>query len=70
MKKYRKKPVVIQAYKCTKEEMIHTIEGDMLASVGDYVIVGIKGERYPCKPDVFHRTYESVPENTPLTAYN
>lgn len=69
MGKFRKKPVVIEAYECTEEEVIHTLEGDMLASVGDYVIVGLKGERYPCKPDVFWKTYERVPLDTPLTPH-
>jgi len=39
---------------------IHTLEGDMHASKGDYIIKGIKGEFYPCKPDVFTKTYEEV----------
>lgn len=67
LKKYRKKPVVVRAYKCTEEEVIHTLEGDMVASVGDYIIVGLKGERYPCKPDVFLASYEEVDEEVPLS---
>lgn len=39
---------------------IVTLEGDMEASVGDYIIKGVKGEFYPCKPDVFSTTYEKV----------
>lgn len=39
---------------------ISTLEGTMLADIGDYVIRGIKGEYYPCKPDIFERTYEEV----------
>lgn len=56
--KYRKKPVVIEAYQTDREMVIHTLEGDMLASVGDYVITGVSGEQYPCKPDIFAKTYE------------
>lgn len=56
--KYRKKPVVIDAYKTDKEVVIHTLEGDMKASVGDYIITGVNGEKYPCKPDIFEKTYE------------
>ena len=41
---------------------IDTLEGEMTVSVGDYVIKGINGEFYPCKPDVFLRTYEEVQE--------
>ena len=67
LKKYRKKPVVVQAYECKKEEVIHTLEGDMVASVGDYVIIGMKGERYPCKPDVFWASYEEADDDEPLS---
>jgi hypothetical protein len=39
---------------------IETLEGVYLCSVGDYVIKGVKGEYYPCKPDIFEMTYEKV----------
>lgn len=39
---------------------IDTWEGVMTASIGDYIIKGVKGEFYPCKPDIFHQTYEAV----------
>ena len=39
---------------------IHTLEGDMRADKGDYIIKGVKGEFYPCKPDVFEQTYEKA----------
>lgn len=38
--------------------MIRTLEGDMKVSPGDWVITGVKGEKYACKPDVFEATYE------------
>lgn len=60
MKKYRKKPVIIEAYQTDKEKIIHTLEGDMKASVGDYIITGVDGEQYPCKPDIFKKTYELI----------
>lgn len=60
VKKYRKKPIIVEAYVATKEEYIKTVEGTMKADKGDYVITGIRGERYPCKPDIFHETYEEV----------
>ena len=113
-KKYRKKPVVIEAiqFVVTKEipckfgiakdynlseiskfmdNMLHvptvpngtpegrtyieipTLEGIMEANVGDYIIKGIKGEFYPCKPDIFEATYEDVsdePESTQKTGLN
>jgi len=39
-----------------------TLEGVMRAEVGDWIITGIKGEKYPCKPDIFEATYEAVDE--------
>ena len=87
--KYRKKPVVIEAFKwtggpdqtegpewiidaikkgavkfsgkgdeCRME--IETLEGTHTASVGDYIIKGVEGELYPCKPWIFEQTYEKV----------
>jgi hypothetical protein len=81
IKKYRKKPVVIEAVQwdgTNKVEIQHfmnryldensirhhliipTLEGDHFASVGDYIIKGVHGEFYPCKPDIFSETYEEV----------
>jgi len=88
MRKYRKKPVVIEAVQLKRnfaelaiaeipKELlgnynigefaedscyleIKTLEGVMTASEGDYIIKGIKGEFYPCKPDIFEATYEAV----------
>lgn len=62
VKKYRKKPVVIEAYQTDKKMVIHTLEGDMTAQVGDWIITGLRGEQYPCKPDIFEKTYELVEE--------
>lgn len=39
---------------------IHTLEGTMLASIGDYIIRGVCGEYYPCKPKIFKQTYEII----------
>lgn len=41
-----------------EELVIHTLEGDMKARRNDYIIKGINGEFYPCKPDIFEKTYE------------
>jgi len=83
-KKYRKKPVVVEALQWTGDNLddvkefltsdglydseyldyvgdslgINTLEGTMFAKVGDYIIKGVKGEFYPCKPDIFNETYE------------
>jgi len=40
--------------------VIRTLEGDMKVSLGDWVIRGVQGEFYPCKPDIFEATYEAV----------
>ncbi|PRB69504.1 hypothetical protein [Arthrobacter sp. MYb213] len=42
--------------------LIHTLEGTMKAEVGDWIIRGVQGEFYPCKPDIFEATYEAVSE--------
>ena len=80
IKKYRKKPVVIEAIQWTGDNtfdvfefvgydclvncrlVIHTLEGKHYASVGDYIIKGVQGQFYPCKPDIFEQTYEEVQE--------
>lgn len=89
VKKYKKKPVVIEAIQLTPENhddamefskdlyfneddghinnyVVKTLEGDMVGNVGDFLIKGVNGEFYPCKPDIFEKTYElynSGPEN-------
>ena len=86
IKKYRKKPVIIEAIKWDgKEEtyyeilnnmaiedknwlrttkdnklVIPTLEGEMKANVGDYIVFGVKNEVYPVKPEIFEETYEEV----------
>ena len=42
------------------ELFIKTLEGDHHASIGDFIIQGLKGELYPCKPDVFQKKYEII----------
>jgi len=42
------------------EFLIKTLEGTMRADIGDWIIKGVKGEFYPCKPDIFEATYEKV----------
>lgn len=45
------------------EIKIRTLEGTMIANIGDWIIKGVKGEFYPCKPDIFEKTYEPVYED-------
>lgn len=40
------------------EIIIPTLEGEMRAQIGDWIIKGVNGELYPCKPDIFEKTYE------------
>jgi hypothetical protein len=72
---YRKKPVVIEAEQwfpgtvvngviirslSDQTGVIETLEGNMKVNPGDWIITGVKGERYPCKPDIFAETYEEA----------
>lgn len=50
----------IETIKNDKHIRIQTLEGDMKASFGDYIIKGVNGEFYPCKLDIFEKTYESI----------
>ena len=67
--KYRKKPVVVSAYQTDVELDIETLEGTMRADPGDYIIKGIKGEPYPCKPDIFVATYEKADKPKTINDY-
>lgn len=49
-----------------KKPFIRTLEGDMYISDGDYIIKGVQGEFYPCKPDIFEATYETVDNDVNL----
>lgn len=90
MRKYKKRPVVVEAIQWDGKNieevkefvaedkfiispfsnkitgqvenmlLVKTLEGEMIASPGDFIIKGIEGEFYPCSPDVFEKTYEIV----------
>ena len=77
MPEFRKKAVVIEATQWWPGKLvdgvhvpvpgdgppgIRTLEGYMTVSPGDWIITGVKGEKYPCKPDIFDATYEPVRE--------
>lgn len=91
MPKFRKKPVVIEAFQFAipmdgvmpewlrqafREDTVYyqsgtdpyltikTLEGDHRATVGDWIIRGVKGELYPCKPDIFTATYDPAQVGT------
>ena len=49
---------------------IFTSEGKLYISKGDYIVKGIEGERYPCKPSVFHKTYDEVVQRVECTLFN
>ena len=59
-KKYRKKPIIIQAKQMPGHFIIDTLEGKMKGKPGDYLVVGIKGERYPVRKDIFEESYDEV----------
>lgn len=50
---------------CTGDLLIPTLEGEMTLRVGDFIIKGVQGEFYPCKPDIFAETYELVDDDAP-----
>lgn len=56
-------------FKDQGEMYIKTLEGDHHASVGDYIIRGVNGELYPCKPDIFEKTYD-IAENAENVRFN
>jgi hypothetical protein len=60
VKEYRKRPIVIKAVELKKDMTVPTLEGDMDGHAGDFLIKGIAGEIYPCKRDIFLKTYEAV----------
>lgn len=66
MARFRKKPVEVEAYQWwpRRWEPLHlcieTLEGVMKANPGDWIITGVEGEQYPCKPGIFEKTYEKV----------
>lgn len=63
----RKRPSTVGSFNCMNgTATIHTLEGQMDVAPGDYIIQGVQGELYPCKPDVFEATYEVVVEGMDL----
>jgi len=60
---YRKKPVIIEAVRISRPMTVETLEGVMRGEPGDYLITGVAGEQYFCKPDIFEATYEITNEN-------
>lgn len=63
IQKFQKKPIVVEAYQTDVEITIDTLEGKMIASPGDWIITGVNGEQYPCKPDIFEKTYSRIITN-------
>ncbi len=53
-------PGLIKSAPDPETAFIETLEGQMHVSRGDWIITGVKGERYPCKPDIFAATYEAI----------
>ena len=55
---FRKKPVIIQAAQLEFPVIVVTLEGEMKGNKGDWLIIGVNGEIYPCRDDIFMKTYE------------
>lgn len=53
-------PIMIEESDMHNYIYINTLEGEMRASVSDYIIKGVEGEFYPCKPDIFEKTYDTI----------
>lgn len=51
---------MVEAVILQEDTIIETLEGPLQGRKGDYLITGIRGEQYPCKPDIFHETYYEV----------
>jgi hypothetical protein len=62
---WRKLPVPVRAVRMTHPFRIQTLEGLMTGGAGDYLIVGVQGERYPCRREIFEATYEPTPPTPP-----
>lgn len=58
--KYIKKPIPVEAFQTKKPVDIKTNEGIMHANVGDWILTGIDGEKWPVKKDIFEKTYEKI----------
>lgn len=56
----------VHPYNSPSELFIQTLEGTHHVSVGDYVIQGVNGELYPCKPDIFEQTYEELEDESSI----
>ena len=60
---YMKNPVCVEAKLLQEDTTIETLEGKLLGRKGSYLITGVRGEKYPCDPDIFHETYYEVTED-------
>ena len=61
-KKYKKLPIEIEAYQMDDHFVVNTLEGQMMGNKHDYVVIGIRGEMYPCNKEIFEQTYVRVYE--------
>ncbi|MCQ9290678.1 hypothetical protein NQ016_03985 [Staphylococcus hyicus] len=56
--------VIYQVSKYQRILVVKTLEGEMNATINDYIVKGVNGEFYPVKPDIFHKTYEVLKNDT------
>lgn len=57
---FLKKPMILEAVQLTERTEVKTLEGTMVGEPGDWLITGVRGEQYPCKPDIFEELYEPI----------
>lgn len=56
----RKRPVIVHAVQMQEEFVVKTLEGIMTGHAGDYLMIGVDNEKYPCSRDVFKKTYDVI----------
>jgi len=59
-RKFMKKPIPISAARIDEPFEVQTLEGTMKGEAGDYLLIGVRGEVYPCKKEIFEETYQPV----------
>ena len=60
MRQFVKKPIPIRAMSISEPFTVDTLEGRHTGNAGDYLVIGIHGERYPVKKDIFEESYEAI----------
>jgi hypothetical protein len=59
-KQCKKKPLIVHACQINEPFQVQTLEGTMTGKAGDYLIIGVDGEKYPCAREIFEKTYDFI----------